>query len=309
MIRISVIICTYNRSESLKKTLSSLGGLSGLDSIDWELLVVDNNSSDGTREVVEEFISASGRNCRYLFEKKQGLSQARNRGIREAEGEVIAFTDDDVLLDPKWLTNLAEEFENDGVACVGGKILPSWEKPRPGWLEGDLLNILALLDLGEEKIRLSEPVIWGANLAIRSSMFRQYGGFDTNLGRTEGKLYAGEETKFIRMLLEKGETVLYCPSILVHHCIPEFRMKKSYFRKWSFDKGELKGKMMGDYQQKNLIGIPHHVLYETVQSSWKYLWRQVASPRLAFHEQLVLVHCLGFIAGRLRYRNTQAAPV
>jgi glycosyltransferase involved in cell wall biosynthesis len=107
MMNASVIICTYNRSGSLERTLASLARMELRDSADWELLVVDNNSKDDTRVVVDGFTRASGVNCRYIFEKEQGLSHARNRGIREAKGEIIAFTDDDVLLDRHWLKNIS----------------------------------------------------------------------------------------------------------------------------------------------------------------------------------------------------------
>ena len=96
---ISIIICTYNRSESLKRTLQSLKEMSVSDDIEWELLIVDNNSTDNTREAVNDFTKTSGLNCRYVFESKQGLSNARNRGVKEACGEIIAFTDDDVIVD------------------------------------------------------------------------------------------------------------------------------------------------------------------------------------------------------------------
>ena len=187
-LKISVVICTYNRSESLKRTLTSVGEMTGMEPGVWELLIVDNNSNDDTRVVVEKFIGTLKVDCRYVFEAKPGLSNARNRGIREARGESIAFTDDDVLVDPDWLRNVLGEFENADVACIGGKILPIWEKPCPKCLQGHLLNFLSLQDLGEEKIKLAKPLIWGANLAIRSAMFRKYGVFDARLGHSGGKL-------------------------------------------------------------------------------------------------------------------------
>lgn len=303
---LSVVICTFNRSGSLKRTLASAASMEGWDSADRELLVVDNNSKDDTKVVVDGFTRASGVNCRYILEKEQGLSHARNRGIREARGEIIAFTDDDVLLDKHWLRNISLEFENGGVACVGGKILPVWESPCPAWLKGDLLDVLALQDLGEKKIKLDNPVIWGANLSFHSSMFRKHGFFDTKLGNMEGKFYGGEETKFVDLLLEKGENVHYCPNVLVHHCIPESRVKKSYFRKWFFDKGELKAIQMGEYHSRNIRGIPLYVIKAAGVELSRYLGKQITSPRSAFRQQLIMIHTLGMIAGRYKYRNAMS---
>ena len=105
------------------------------------------------------------------------------------------------------------------------------------------------------------------------------------------------------MLLEKGETVLYCPKILVHHCIPEFRMKKSYFRKWVYDKGELKAIQMGGYRSRNFGGIPLYIIREAGGNFIRYSWKQITSPRSAFHEQLDLIHKVGMMVGRWKYLN------
>jgi len=280
--------------------------MSGLESVDWELIIVDNNSKDNSGRVVKDFANTSKMPCRYIKEVKQGLSHARNRGIEEARGDILAFTDDDVLVDTHWLKNLSLEFGNNVVSCVGGKILPVWEKPCPAWLRGELMQFLALQDLGDEKIVLTSPVIWGANLSIRSSMFHKYGLFDPTLGNIEGKLYGGEETKFIRLLMEKGEIVLYCPDILVHHCIPEFRMKKSYFRKWVYDKGELKAIQMEPGHSRNIRGIPFYVIREAGGDFLRYLRKQVSSPHSAFREQLILIHKVGMMVGQWKYRNGKA---
>jgi glucosyl-dolichyl phosphate glucuronosyltransferase len=308
-VHLSVIICTYNRSQSLQNTLGSFMNIHSPKNVKWEMVIVDNNSTDDTRGVVFRFAGICGFPCRYVFEEKQGLSHARNRGIQEAGGEILSFTDDDVVVDRDWLLNIWKAFHANDVACIGGKILPVWEKPRPRWLEGDLLNFLALQDLGEEKIKLANPVIWGANLAVLSSMFRRYGVFDTSLGNNEGKLYGGEETEFVRMLLERGETVLYCPDVLVHHCIPGFRMRKSYFRKWVYDKGELKALQMGVYRKRNFLGIPFYLLNATLQSLFDFIFKQLVFSRGAFQSQLTLIYYMGFLAGRLKYRNKKAQEI
>ena len=104
--KISVILCTYNRCQSLTRALESVAASQMPNSLDWEILVVDNNSKDRTREVMSEFCLRHPGRVRYLFEAQQGLSNARNAGIREAHGEIIAFTDDDITVEPTWLQNL-----------------------------------------------------------------------------------------------------------------------------------------------------------------------------------------------------------
>ena len=297
---ISVIICTYNRSESLKRTLASLGQMSGLDSVAWELLVVDNNSSDGTRDAVGEFVASSARNCRYLFEEKQGLSNARNKGIQEAKGRIIAFTDDDVIVARDWIENILREFVRTDAACIGGKILPIWERGPQKWLQGELLDYLALLDLGDERIRLDAPTIWGANLIVNASIFGKYGLFDASLGHSEGKLYGGEEAQFITRLLGNGEDVYYSPGILVYHCIPAQRTTKSYFRKWVYDKGELAAHQMGIYRHRNLLGIPVYILRATLKTLYEYLVSQAVFANTAFRKQLTFIYYLGMVRGRVK---------
>ena len=306
--KVSVIICTYNRSESLKRTLQSLKEMSVSDDIEWELLIVDNNSTDNTREAVNDFTKTSGLNCRYVFESKQGLSNARNRGVKEACGEIIAFTDDDVIVDKYWLQNMAKVFKGNNISCVGGRIFPIWGKPCSKWLINNLWLLsclygpLALLDYGDNQFYLDKHIIWGANFAVRKRMFERYGIFNTSLGRMRGKLYGGEDTAFIKKLIENGENVLYVPDVIVHHCIPSKRMRKSYFRKWWFNFGEMQAVLKGPYQGRNIMGIP---LYEIKQTGMRFFQWTVTLPlsgHKRFEKEEKLLSDVGSISGRLKVK-------
>ncbi len=300
---LSVIICTYNRSESLKRTLKSIYDMSVPKDLMWEILIVDNNSSDDTQDVVKAFAMESGLNVKYFFENEQGLSCARNRGIKEAGGEIIVFTDDDTVVDKYWLNNIVKAFRKNNPACIGGKILPLWETTPPKWLKIELFATLAILDLGDEQRELSNPNIYGANFAVNSSMFQKYGNFDTNMGRTAGKLYTGEESELVRILIDKGEMVLYCPDIVVYHFIPASRMIKSYFRKWEYDRSELKGIQMGKCRYKSIKGIPLYAIGNVFKGFIKWLLLQFIASENAFSEELWLTGNIGFIAGRIKYRE------
>lgn len=298
---ISVILCTYNNCESLKRTLNSLKAMSVPGGLGWELLIVDNNSHDGTKEIVSHFQTISGLNVRYVFEKKQGLSYARNCGVHEAKGKVIVFTDDDVIADPYWLTSVARAFEEYDIAGIGGRIFPIWEKPKPKWLTPDLYGYWAILDYGEKPYYLSAANIWGANFAVRADMFQKYGGFDTTLGRVPGKLYAGEDTYFLRKLINGGERLLYWPAATVYHVIPWQRISKRYLRKWKFDQGEMYATRLGKYTKRNFLGIPYYIIRELLREIAIYLSRIVAFPRECFLQEIKIVYLLGFIFGRLKY--------
>src|ERR1700677_975166 len=132
--KVTVILCTYNRCRSLARTLNSLTVQELPESLDWQVLIVDNNSKDQTREVVEDFCLRHPRRFRYLFEHQQGLSYARNAGVREAGGDVLAFTDDDVTLEPTWLWNLTSILLDGEYAGSGGRILAEQAFVPPRWL-------------------------------------------------------------------------------------------------------------------------------------------------------------------------------
>jgi len=250
---ITVILCTYNRCSTLAKALESLALESLPDSDEWEVLVVDNNSVDKTREVVEEFCCRYPGRFRYLFESRQGKSNALNAGIREARGDILAFADDDVTAEPMWLRNLTAALRDNDLAGAGGRILPHWTCAPPRWLpsEGRYASApFALFDLGLKAGPLAEPP-FGTNMAFRKAMFEKYGGFRTDLGPCPGSEIRSEDTEFGRRLLAGGEQLWYEPSAVVYHPVPENRLVKKYHLAWWYDKGR------ADIRE---VGIPRNGL-------------------------------------------------
>src|SRR5438309_4366151 len=128
----SIIIPTYNRADELRETIRSIAKLNVAG--DWELLVVDNKSTDHTRAVVEEESVSFPAPLRYLFEPEQGRYAAVNAGIRAAKGRIIASTDDDARMEPDWLTRAKAGLDALGCDYVGGKVLPLWRGAHPAWL-------------------------------------------------------------------------------------------------------------------------------------------------------------------------------
>lgn len=291
----SVVVCTYDRCKSLKRTLKSFNEVVFPEGYSWELVLVDNNSKDETKIIAEEFKEESGLNVKYIFEEKPGLSHARNQGIKQAKGEIIAFTDDDVIVDRYWLLNIQKAFNEHGVSCVGGRILPIWEIPKPEWLIPQLHYILALLDRGDKPFYLESPIIWGANFSVKADIFEKYGGFDTNLGRIPGRLFAGEETEFARRILNEGEKILYDPNAVVYHYIPSDKISKRYFRKWKYDQGILRASLRGISKHKSYFGIPYNPMTYLVKNALlflkdiRYLWQK------RFLYELRVISYVGFI--------------
>jgi len=237
---VSVILCTYNRCQSLAKVLESIAASKLPDSTEWEVLVIDNNSTDQTRDVAEGFCRRYPNHFRYLFEAQQGKSHALNTGIRESHGEVLAFTDDDVTVEPTWLENLtANLFGNEWVGA-GGRVFPEKGVVFPPWLalKGPytMAGLLVILDRGSEACELVEAP-FGANMAFRKSMFGKHGGFRTDLGPPP-KL-RGEDTEFCLRLMKARERLRYEPSAIVYHEVPANRLKKRYFLSWWFGHGRV----------------------------------------------------------------------
>ena len=231
---ITVILCTYNRCGSLKKTLGWIAASRLPETIEWEVLVVDNNSTDETRKVTGEFIQQYPGRFRYVFEGQQGLSCARNRGVRESKGEILVFTDDDVKVEPEWLWSLASPLRAGEWAGTGGQIAPLWSSPPPHWVSTSDTNItgpFAIFNLGAEPTELKRPP-YGANMAFRREMFRKYGDFRLDLGRSGSNLQGREEVEFANRLLAGGERLLYEPNAVIYHTIPKLRMRKRYVLKW-----------------------------------------------------------------------------
>lgn len=233
----SVILCTYNRAQLLRAALRSLAAMDIPAGLEWEVLIVDNNSSDNTREVAAEFSTRHSR-FRYLLEQQQGKSYALNTGIRVARGEILAFADDDARVEVSWLRNLIACFQKEKYAGCGGRILLEWESERPRWLPPGryALAPFASFDLGDRAGPLWEPP-FGANMAFRREMFETYGGFREDLGPRPGSEIRSEDTEFGHRLLTAGETLWYEPSAVVYHPVPTVRLRKEYHLAWWYDRG------------------------------------------------------------------------
>jgi glucosyl-dolichyl phosphate glucuronosyltransferase len=237
--QITVVVCTYNRAKSLAKALESVAGQTLPQSVGWEIIVVDNNSRDETRQVVEGLQRRYPERIRYLFEPQQGLSYARNAGVRNAQGEILAFIDDDETADAEWLQNITANLFSGEWAGTGGPVLAQWNGPRPRWLSSNSPFFLAPLAMFEPDMKgeqLTEPP-FGANMAFRKEAFDRHGGFRTDLGRVGKGLLSNEDTEFGRRVMIAGQRLRYEPSAITHHPVENWRVNKGYFLAWWFNKG------------------------------------------------------------------------
>lgn len=295
---ISTILCTYNRCDLLARALESIAGQRLRDGIDWEVVIVDNNSSDRTHDVAEGFCEKYPGRFRYVFEPEPGKSHALNRGIREAAGNVLAFMDDDVCVKPDWLQKLTDGLSSSEWVGVGGRVLPEQSHSMPNWIPKQdryALAPLALFDLGSEPGPLTESP-FGTNMAFKREMFAKYGDFRTDLGPQPGNEIRGEDTEFGLRLLRAGEQLRYEPSAVVYHAVPAGRLQKRYFLTWWFDKARSEIRVArATYRDRTAVrGVPLATLRRL--AVWSVRWFFALDPSYRFSCKLKVWGKLGEIS-------------
>jgi glucosyl-dolichyl phosphate glucuronosyltransferase len=234
---VSVVICTHNRAEYLRRSIGSV--LEQTCEYPFELIVVDNASSDSTRAVTRSFERSPL--IRYAYEPVIGLSHARNSGRRLARGRYIAYLDDDAIAMPGWVHAIVAAFNvTSRVGAVGGRVEPIWEAARPEWLSDTLALGLAVANWSDQPSLLrdvSKQWLVGANVAFDAKVLDELGGFDTALGRSGRRLLAGEEIVLQRRALERGYACVYYPDMHVRHVVAAARLSKDWFRRRYFWQG------------------------------------------------------------------------
>ena len=247
---VTVLLCTWNRADRLDETLTSLARMNVPSGLHWEVVVVDNNSTDHTAAVVERHVQSFPTAVRYVFEQQQGKCFAMNAGINASQAPVLAFVDDDVHVCPGWLETVADAFErHTDISYLGGPVDPLWEAPRPDWFAGTgkvLWGTLAILDYGGEPFVFEERrrIPLGANFAIRRSLADRIGGFDPRLGRNGVDTLLGQELpEFFARARAAGARGLYIPAMRIEHHVPAGRLQPNYFRRWWYGKGISRARM------------------------------------------------------------------
>jgi glycosyltransferase involved in cell wall biosynthesis len=231
---LSVIICTYNREQHIERALQSLVQ-QDFDKSAYEIIVVDNNSTDHTSEIIQNFKNTHPQYQIVLTkELRQGLSYARNKGIELAKGSYISFIDDDGMAQNDYvrqIDNYVKLFPND--VAFGGKVLPEYENGKePVWMSKYIERIISIVDLGNQVKTLKKTYPVGCNMIFKKSLFKKIGGFNTAL-----KLRSDDKYIFLK-IREAGFRVLYLPEVVVKHFIDDFRTTPAYIKKISRLNGE-----------------------------------------------------------------------
>jgi glucosyl-dolichyl phosphate glucuronosyltransferase len=321
----TVLIATHNRAVLLDETLASIARMRVSPGLRWEAIVVDNNSTDGTRAVVDRHIPGFPVRLRYLFEPRQGRSSALNAGVAEAEGTILAFTDDDVRVVDGWLDPAAALLGADAsLAYAGGPVEPIWGAPPPRWLDltrGDLWGTIAIQNHGGDRFIYEEAgkVPLGANMAVRRDVFERVGGFRPDLGRAGGRLVLGQEVpELLTRVRAAGLRGAYLPAMQVQHHIPAARLTPRYFRRWWFGKGVSRAVMertrpvtelgVDLKTTPHILGVPRF-MYGTALRDLLAMVRERlrGRPEASFRHQMMTVYFTGYVW--CRWRDPRSTPV
>lgn len=255
---VTVIICTRNRASQLCNVLDSFVAMDK-PSEDWEMLLVDNGSSDNTQEVINSYKDKLP--IRSVIEETPGLSNARNTGVKNATGEYICWTDDDVKVDTKWLVGYVEAFKKHPDAVVfGGVIEPVAETEFPKWwVENfDLFeDLMAKRDFGDKEIlfgKSNKTTPYGANFAIKTEANKRH-LYNVNLGVSPNFKRLGEETDVISKIIDEGASGLWTPKPIVKHIIPAARLTKEYLATYSQSAGQTFAYLYKTDGQNNMMPL------------------------------------------------------
>lgn len=300
---VSIVIPTFNRANLLLELLNSLAGMNPQPKIEWEVIVVDNNSSDGTKDVVHKALINTGLILTYLVEAQQGSSYARNTGARAAQGDIVAFLDDDETVDPHWLSALMVGFEKHSCAGIGGKIIAKWVTPVPDWYTIEepfkIVGPTAEHNLGDQsrKYTLNDCLPATGNFAVKKDRLHTHGYFRTDMGPVGNDYFMGEDAEFCMRLMSRGEDLIYLPDAIAYNIVHANRLSKAYCRKYHFRFGRMLAQMNGSAcRMKTWAYVPRYLFRECTET----LLRWATSPiclerRAAFYYELQLDRIAGQI--------------
>ncbi len=297
---LTVAICTYNRASNLPRLVDALRKQTC--PVPFEILVIDNNSSDHTQQVLNKLAALDGPLLRSVLETRQGIVYARNRAIEEAiNSTYLAFIDDDELPGPTWLSAAIDALDREEAECVGGEIRVSFpSSKRPAWLEDDLLPFLGEVNNGPAPfwIRDGSTPVWSGNVAYQTSIFFKGLRFDHRYNREKHSIGGGSDEVLFLALLNRGVRIRYRPDMLIEHLVDKKRLKRSYFITLHFKNGSKRGLWSQETYGLSICGIPPFMVVQSIQQLRKAIPMLLVSAPGAIREAMISAHSLGMITGR-----------
>lgn len=304
-------LCTFNRAGRLPRLLAAMRAQHC--PIPFEVLVVDNNSSDDTGQVVARVAAEPGPTVRYVSEAEQGIPFARNRALLEAmRSDYLVFIDDDELPRAGLLDAAVHALTSEGARCVGGRVDIVFPGQRPRWLGDELLGFLAAIDHGAQPfwIRDASTPVWTANVAYDMRLFRDDPTlrFDARFNRRGHGVGGGSDAVMFRELLARGVPIRYSPQMIVEHHVDAWRLRRRYFLQLHFVAGRKQGQFRDEDYARALAGVPPFMLTLALRQSLHALRVALGREQGALRQGMNATYAWGQIWGRwLRWRAMRSA--
>jgi len=306
-------VCTWNRAGRLPRLLRAMRAQSC--PVPFEVLVVDNNSTDGTREVVERIAAEQGgAPVRYVFEPEQGIVPARNRAIEEAisaGADYLVFIDDDELPEPGLLEAAHDALAREGAVCVGGRILVPADG-LPAWIDPELRAFLGEQDHGSHPFWVAgrDRPLWAGNIGYRMGLFREMSDlrFDTRYSRRGGEVGGGEDAVMFWTLLERGARIRYRPDMVVRHEVDPARLRRRYFLRLHHAAGYRHGRYRLETRGRRVLGVPPFLLRQAAAFALRACGRALAG-RPALRVAMNAAYAFGMARGaHAAWRAARGTP-
>jgi glycosyltransferase involved in cell wall biosynthesis len=302
MKKITVAVCSYNRANRLPSLIRALR--SQQCSIPFDLLVVENNCTDNTHEILLGLQSEIGAPLRTVNEHHQGISYARNRAIEESlDSDFMLFMDDDELPSENLIQEAVDTFETTNAYCVGGKVIVDFSLlQRPKWLEDNLLGFLAQVDYGDDLFQIKAPStpIWTANIAYDMRIFRDNPDlrFDLRYNRAGEGVGGGEDVIMFEELLKRNLPIYYQPKMAVLHSVDAWKLKRRYFINLHFVSGKKYGQYEMESFNRNVLGVPPFMLIHFIRHALLAASMFIRGESGSIRQAMTASHSLGSIWGR-----------
>lgn len=302
--KLDVILPTYNRASLLRRTLDSLIAARRPPDLDVTVVVVDNNSTDITAELVSLYKNRLPQ-LEYVFETQQGLSAALNAGIRTSTSELIATINDDEEVDSGWFEVIYNFFHSCNFDFAGGPYKPNWVGRKPDWLPREFGAVVGWVDAGDKPREYGpafNAMLMGGNAVFRRHIFEKVGLYNTALGRSATGLASCEDEDMFDRIMAANFRGMYLPDLIIHHYIPPERMTRAYHRRWCWGRGTSNGlRARGRYSAvPEVIGIPRWQIRRAVAGTLTALKSalRLAPACAGFAAELYIWDLAGYIYGK-----------
>lgn len=311
MTMLTFAFCTFNRCERLDDLVAAMRAQRC--PIPFEILAVNNNSTDGTVEALKRLSRLPGPPLRWVTETTQGIVPARNRAIGEAMGsEILVFIDDDELPDPGMLEAAADAILNEGADCVGGRIRIDFEPfGRPGWLDDEVAGFLGALDHGRTAlwVRDESTPVWSGNVAYRMQIFRNDPTlrFDIRYNREGAGIGGGSDAIMFRTLVARKTPIRYRPDMVIRHLVDEWKLKRRYFLRLHYRAGLRRGRYQLPAYPRTVLGVPPFLVAQYLRQSAQALGMQITGRAGALRQGMNAANTLGCLVGYSQ-RSSQPTP-